>query len=138
MSGTERLLNYVNGNWCEPAGAEYLDVPDPATAEVLARVPLTPPAEVDRAARLAAAAFPAWRRVPAPARIQYLFKLKALLEENFEDLSRTITHGERQDPGRRAGRDAARHRECRGGLRHPHHDAWAISRRISPPGSTST
>jgi len=91
MSEIERLRNYVNGTWCEVAGAEYLDVHNPATAEVLARVPLSPPGEVDRAALVAAGAFPAWRRVPAPARIQCLFKLKALLEENFDDLSRTVT-----------------------------------------------
>ena len=36
-------------------------------------------------------AFPAWRRVPVGERIQYLFKLKTLLEENIEELARTIT-----------------------------------------------
>ncbi|MBK8796596.1 MAG: CoA-acylating methylmalonate-semialdehyde dehydrogenase [Anaerolineales bacterium] len=87
----EKLLNYVNGAWRESAAERYLDVPNPATAEVLARTPLSPPAEVDEAARMAAEAFPAWRRTPAPARIQYLFKLKMLMEEHFEDLARSIT-----------------------------------------------
>ena len=36
-------------------------------------------------------AFDDWRRTPAPARIQYLFKLKNLLEAHFDDLARTIT-----------------------------------------------
>jgi malonate-semialdehyde dehydrogenase (acetylating)/methylmalonate-semialdehyde dehydrogenase len=89
MSG--RLLNYVNGAWRESASERYLDVNNPATAEVLATVPLTPSGEVDEAARLALAAFPAWRRTPAPTRIQYLFKLKQLMEEHFEDLSRSVT-----------------------------------------------
>lgn len=87
----EKLMNYVNGAWRTPAAAEYLEVPNPATAEVLAQVPLSSPDEVDVAAKAAAAAFPGWRRTPAPARIQPLFKLKALLEENFEDLARSIT-----------------------------------------------
>ena len=87
----EKLLNYVNGEWRESAAATYLNVPNPATAEVLATVPLSPVTEVDEAARLALAAFPAWRRTPAAARIQCLFKLKQLMEENFEDLSRSIT-----------------------------------------------
>ena len=91
MSDAERLRNFVDGAWCDPSGAEYLNVNNPATDEVLATVPLSPAAEVDRAARLAAAAFPAWRAVPAPTRIQALFKLKALLEANFEDLARTVT-----------------------------------------------
>jgi malonate-semialdehyde dehydrogenase (acetylating)/methylmalonate-semialdehyde dehydrogenase len=88
---TEKLLNYVNGSWRESAAATYLDVPNPATAEVLATVPLSPVEEVDEAARLAAGAFPGWRRTPTPARIQHLFKLKALMEEHFEELSRSIT-----------------------------------------------
>jgi malonate-semialdehyde dehydrogenase (acetylating)/methylmalonate-semialdehyde dehydrogenase len=88
---SEKLLNYVAGAWCEPPAASYLDVHNPATAEVLARVPLSPSVEAGRAAQAAATAFDAWRRTPAPARIQHLFQLKALLEANFDDLARTIT-----------------------------------------------
>ena len=87
----EKLLNYVNGAWRESAAERYLDVHNPATGEVIAAVPLSSPAEADEAARLARAAFPAWRRIPAPSRIQYLFKLKELMEENFDDLARSIT-----------------------------------------------
>ncbi|MBM5810576.1 MAG: CoA-acylating methylmalonate-semialdehyde dehydrogenase [Gammaproteobacteria bacterium] len=86
-----RLLNYVNGAWREPGGDTWLEVTNPATAEVLATVPLTPPAAVDEAAQLARAAFPAWRRTPATARVQYLFALKQLLEQQFEELARSIT-----------------------------------------------
>ncbi|HEX7434901.1 MAG TPA: aldehyde dehydrogenase family protein, partial [Anaerolineaceae bacterium] len=91
MTEIKPLMNYINGAWRASAATDILDVHNPATAEVLARVPLSPPAEVDQAARAAADAFPNWRRVPATARIQFLFKLKDLLEEHFEDLSRTIT-----------------------------------------------
>ena len=87
----EKLLNYVDGGWQTSTAEVYLDVHNPATNEVLATVPLSPPSEVGEIAASAAAAFPAWRRVPAPARIQYLFKLKTLMEEAFEDLARTIT-----------------------------------------------
>jgi len=64
---------------------------NPATQERLAQVPLTPAEEVDEAARAAAAAFPGWRRVPPTERIQPLFRLKRLLEENLDELARTIT-----------------------------------------------
>lgn len=91
MTGTpEMILNYVDGEWVGSSAGEELEVLNPATAEVLTRVPLSSPEEVDRAAKAAAAAFPAWRRTPAVERVQYLFKLKSLMEENFEDLSRTI------------------------------------------------
>ena len=86
----DQLRNYVNGQWVASKDANCVDVTNPATAEVLALTPLSTAAEVDEAARLAHEAFPAWRRVPAPTRIQYLFKLKALLEDHFEELSHTI------------------------------------------------
>ncbi len=86
-----QLYNYINNEWRASSATEYLDVTNPATAEVLGQVPLSPPSEVDQAAQAAAEAFVEWRRTPAVERVQYLFKLKNLLEENFEDLTRTIT-----------------------------------------------
>ena len=85
------LENYVGGNWCRSSATEYIDVTNPATAELLARTPLSTAAEVDAAVQAAAAAFPAWRRTPPGERIQYLFKLKNLLEEHLDELSRLIT-----------------------------------------------
>jgi malonate-semialdehyde dehydrogenase (acetylating)/methylmalonate-semialdehyde dehydrogenase len=91
MTTDGRLLNYINGEWRQSAAADYLEVINPATSEVLAQVPLSPASEVDTAAQAAALAFEKWRRVPAVDRIQYLFKLKFLLEEHFEEIARTIT-----------------------------------------------
>ncbi len=85
------LKNYVNGEWRPSSASEYLDVVNPATAEILGKVPLSPGGEVNEAVSVASQAFEEWQRVPAPERIQYLFKMKALLEENFEEISRTIT-----------------------------------------------
>ncbi|MGW8317703.1 MAG: CoA-acylating methylmalonate-semialdehyde dehydrogenase [Candidatus Promineifilaceae bacterium] len=91
MSTNDVALNYINGQWRQAETDEYLDVLNPATAEVLGRVPLSKGSEVDRAAQAASEALISWRQMPAPDRIQYLFKLKELLEQDFEDLSRTIT-----------------------------------------------
>ncbi|HET7259018.1 MAG TPA: aldehyde dehydrogenase family protein, partial [Candidatus Acidoferrum sp.] len=85
------LENYINGAWRRATASEYADVTNPATSELLARTPLSAAADVDSAVQAAAAAFPAWRRTPAGERIQYLFKLKNLLEENLDELSRIIT-----------------------------------------------
>src|SRR5437016_9003557 len=76
------LQNYVNGAWRRSTATEYFDVANPATAELLARTPLSSSADVDAAVQAAADAFPAWRRTPPGERVQYLFKLKNLLEEN--------------------------------------------------------
>jgi malonate-semialdehyde dehydrogenase (acetylating)/methylmalonate-semialdehyde dehydrogenase len=91
MATPNILKNYVNGEWRASSAADYLDVLNPATAEVLAKVPLSPAAEVDQAAQAAQAAFDAWRRTPPTDRVQHLFKLKDRLEGHFEELSRLIT-----------------------------------------------
>jgi malonate-semialdehyde dehydrogenase (acetylating)/methylmalonate-semialdehyde dehydrogenase len=86
-----RVPNYVNGEWHESNSADWQDVVNPATGEILASVPLSSGAEVAQTIEAAAAAFPAWRRTPPEDRIQPLFKLKQLLEEHLGELARIIT-----------------------------------------------
>ena len=91
MGESQFLKNYIDGSWKNSQATEALEVLNPATTEVLAQVPLSPALDVQEATRAASVAFESWRRTPAGERIQYLFKLKALLEERFEEISRTIT-----------------------------------------------
>jgi malonate-semialdehyde dehydrogenase (acetylating)/methylmalonate-semialdehyde dehydrogenase len=91
MGASTTLKNYINGAWCASNATTHLDVINPATTDVLAVVPLSSASEVDQAAQAAQAAFVSWRRTPATDRIQYLFKLKTLLEEQIEALAQTIT-----------------------------------------------
>ncbi|MGB6959925.1 MAG: CoA-acylating methylmalonate-semialdehyde dehydrogenase [Candidatus Acidiferrum sp.] len=83
--------NYINGAWRRSASTEFFDVTNPATSEVLARTPMSSPADVDAAVQAASAAFPAWRRTPPGERIRYLFTFRNLLEEHIDELSRLIT-----------------------------------------------
>ena len=87
----DKLFNYVNGEWRRSSGSTSLNVLNPANQEVLAEVVLTPKEEVDYAVNRAKLALAGWRNTPAAERIQYLFKLKVLLEEHFEEISRLIT-----------------------------------------------
>jgi malonate-semialdehyde dehydrogenase (acetylating)/methylmalonate-semialdehyde dehydrogenase len=86
-----KVPNHIGGQWQDSNASEWQDVTNPATGEVLARVPLSDNAEVTRAIDAAAAAYPAWRRTPPEDRIQPLFKLKALLEDHQDELARIIT-----------------------------------------------
>ncbi len=86
-----QLLNYIGGEWRRSRAVEFLEVINPATAESIVRVPLTPGDEVDEAVKLAEAAFGGWRRTPPTERIQYLFKLKGLLESHFDEIARLTT-----------------------------------------------
>jgi malonate-semialdehyde dehydrogenase (acetylating) / methylmalonate-semialdehyde dehydrogenase len=85
------LSDYFGGEWRRSPATEFADVVNPATAERLARVPVGTRADVDAAVRAASAAYPAWRRTPPEDRIQYLFKLKQLLEDHIEELARICT-----------------------------------------------
>ena len=84
-------LNFIDNAWRPAGAAEYLDVYNPATAERIGRTPLSGAAEVVLAAQAAERAFPEWRRTPPAERVQYLFKLKNLMEADLEELARQIT-----------------------------------------------
>src|ERR1700730_3787932 len=86
-----QLLNYINGQWRRSKAREYLEVINPATAEPLAQTPLGGEDDVADAVEAASSAFPDWRRTPPEERIQFLFKLKQLLEDHFDEVSRLIT-----------------------------------------------
>ena len=85
------IPNYIDGHWQDSTATEWQDVINPATGEVLARVPLSDAVEVSRTIEAALAAYPAWRRTPPEDRIQSLFKLKQLLEYEQDDLARIVT-----------------------------------------------
>ena len=92
MTDKGQVLNFINGKWRRSSASEYLDIINPATAQAMSTVPLSPGGEVDMAVRAGMEAFPEWRRTPVEDRIQHLFALKVLLEDNIEDLARVITH----------------------------------------------
>ncbi len=52
------VSDFIDGKWIASGAGEHLDVVNPATGEVLARVPLGTAAEVDQAAEAAGSAFP--------------------------------------------------------------------------------
>src|SRR5271166_904348 len=85
------VLNYVNAGWRKTSATAFFDVSNPATNEIVARTPASTKADVDAAVQSAADAFPAWRRTPPGERIQYLFKLKYLLDQHIDELARIIT-----------------------------------------------
>ena len=85
------LQNYINGNWVGAEGSGFLDIENPSTGEILAKVPLSTVEETSRAVEAAAAAFPGWGATPTSRRVQPIFKLAALLRENEEEIARTLT-----------------------------------------------
>jgi malonate-semialdehyde dehydrogenase (acetylating) / methylmalonate-semialdehyde dehydrogenase len=91
MPATEKISNYIGGQWAKSSASESQRVINPATQESLAELPLSTAQDVAAAVEAAAAAFPDWRRTPPEERIQPLFKLKQLLEDHLDELCRIIT-----------------------------------------------
>src|SRR5258708_28857398 len=88
----EKILNYVAGEWTDSGTSSFGTVINPASAELIGEVVMTPQQAAMQAVDKASAAFLEWRRVPVGERIQCLFKLKELLEANLDELARTITN----------------------------------------------
>jgi malonate-semialdehyde dehydrogenase (acetylating)/methylmalonate-semialdehyde dehydrogenase len=78
-----------------PGGPGFLDVTNPATGQVISRVPLGGPAEVDQAVAAARRALPAWAGTPIKERVQVFYRYKTLLERHLVELGELITeeHG---------------------------------------------
>jgi malonate-semialdehyde dehydrogenase (acetylating)/methylmalonate-semialdehyde dehydrogenase len=85
------LKNYINGKWIESNGPQLLDVINPANGQLLARVPAGSKQDIAHAADSAQKVWPEWRNTPATQRIQYLYKMKHLLEANADKIAEICT-----------------------------------------------
>src|SRR3954466_2639042 len=92
VTATRLLDNYIAGRWTPATAAtDELDVTNPATGELLARVPLSGSADLDAAVRAAREALGPWRAVSTIARARKLFELRERLVARHEDLARSVT-----------------------------------------------
>ncbi len=101
IRGVPIIKNFIDGEWVESKG-EIMDVVNPVKDEIIAKVGMSTKEETDAAVKAAQEAYPDWRRTPAVTRARYLYRLRELLEENFEELSRVQTqeHGKTIDESR--------------------------------------
>ncbi|MFB0844105.1 CoA-acylating methylmalonate-semialdehyde dehydrogenase [Paenibacillus oleatilyticus] len=91
MSNEKLLQNYIGGQWVDATSGKEDIVTNPATGEVLARVPLSSREDLDQAVRTAKEAFKQWSRVPVPRRARIMFKYQQLLVEHWDELARLVT-----------------------------------------------
>jgi len=89
-SDLQCTANFIAGEWCAPAG-KTLDVTDPATGELIARVPDSGAAEARAAVEAAHAAFASWRKLPGKHRAQIIKRWNDLIVAHQEDLGRLIS-----------------------------------------------
>ncbi len=89
-SQAQRLKNFINGHWVE-SDSRYDEVPNPATGEIIAYVPLSSRKELDDAVEAAHKAFATWKKTAVPRRARILFRYQQLLVEHWDELARLIT-----------------------------------------------
>src|SRR5262245_6597359 len=101
-SDVQILDNFIGGRWVNAQTGESFDVHNPAVGEVIGRTPLSTAVDVDAAVQAATRAFPSWRDTPVNTRVQVLYRFKAALEQNFQELARIVTteHGKTLDEAR--------------------------------------
>ncbi|KQP38814.1 CoA-acylating methylmalonate-semialdehyde dehydrogenase [Pseudorhodoferax sp. Leaf274] len=86
---TVKLL--IDGQFIESRSTEWRDIVNPATQEVLARVPFATAAEIDAAVASAKTAFKTWRKTAIGARARIFLKYQQLIRENMAELAAILT-----------------------------------------------
>ena len=86
---TVKLL--INGEFVESRTTEWRDVVNPATQQVLARVPMATAEEVGAAVAAARKAFESWRKTPIGARARIFLKYQQLIRENMKEVAAILT-----------------------------------------------
>src|SRR5258706_12222908 len=86
---------FIGGEWREVDGVASSPVYNPSTGDLIAEAPLCLGDQVNEAVDAAADAFPAWWETPPTERARVMFRFRALLEDNFDELVRCSTreHG---------------------------------------------
>ncbi|WP_332698244.1 CoA-acylating methylmalonate-semialdehyde dehydrogenase [Halalkalibacter lacteus] len=87
---TNLLKNFINGEWVESSSRNTLEVPNPATGEIVATVPISAKVDVDQAVNAANEAFITWKKTPVPKRARIFFKYHTLLSDHHDELAKLI------------------------------------------------
>ena len=88
------LKNYINGKWKDSYEKQTVRANNPATQKVIAEIPFGEKniKDVNEAVNCAYNAYLEWRDVPVMKRVQVLYRLKSLMEDNLDILAETITN----------------------------------------------
>ncbi|MBP6495495.1 MAG: CoA-acylating methylmalonate-semialdehyde dehydrogenase [Psychrobacter sp.] len=81
----------INGQFVDSNTNEWIDITDPATQEVIAKVPQTTDDEINQAVAAAKAAFQTWRKTPITTRARIFLKYQALIREHMDELAEILT-----------------------------------------------
>jgi acyl-CoA reductase-like NAD-dependent aldehyde dehydrogenase len=81
---------YIGGEWVDPSTNETIEVVNPATEEVVGRIPAGTPQDVDKAVAAARKAFETWSQTPIETRAEVCAGIAAKLAERGDELAALI------------------------------------------------
>jgi len=81
----------INGQFVDSTTNEWIDITDPASQEVIAKVPQTTDDEINQAVAAAQTAFQTWRKTPITTRARIFLKYQQLIREHMDELAETLT-----------------------------------------------
>lgn len=82
-----RYQHYINGRWTAPKSGQYFSTLSPSTGKKLAEVAKGNEADIDRAVKAAAKAFPLWSALPGAERGKYLFRIARMIQERAREFA---------------------------------------------------
>jgi len=85
------VKNFINGEFVESSTSKWIDLIDPATQNVIGRVPESTQEEMKEAARSNQLAFKSWSQVPVQQRARVMHNFERLIRDNTEELAHNIT-----------------------------------------------
>ncbi|MCH8499758.1 MAG: CoA-acylating methylmalonate-semialdehyde dehydrogenase [Marinobacter sp.] len=88
---TQQIPLFIDGEFIQSRTDHWIDVTNPATNAVIARVPEATDAEMQQAIASAADAFKIWREVPVSERARLMLRYQALLKEHHDELAEILS-----------------------------------------------
>jgi malonate-semialdehyde dehydrogenase (acetylating)/methylmalonate-semialdehyde dehydrogenase len=82
---------FIDNKFLKSETTQFIDLHDPATNNLVTRVPQSTDAELKAAVESAQKAFPGWRATSVMARQQVMFKFTQLVRDNWDRLAASIT-----------------------------------------------
>ncbi|MEW5742836.1 MAG: CoA-acylating methylmalonate-semialdehyde dehydrogenase [Myxococcota bacterium] len=86
------VKNWIGGQWREASSGAWLDIENPRHGKVMGKVTVSGAKDVEAAVEAGKKAFPAWRNTPMRERAQVLYRLKALMERDLDELCWLVSH----------------------------------------------
>lgn len=91
QDGIPQIHNFIDGKFSNSETSEWIDLTNPATGKVIARVPQSTQSEIDQAIASAKSAFQEWRYTAISTRARIFLKYQSLIRDHMEDLAKVLT-----------------------------------------------